>query len=191
MFILGIIISPIINGDVLCKLSSVKQTKGVFWVPGERGFCRVCLASHVPPPPAPQTAADSSGGDMETARSRTARPVRDTYPPARTGQGPRLTNDSDTKNTQAWAEARRCTDTAGSETRSWRIGACGGGAREEGASPGPPLSPCSLGHLLWSPKRCHGPHLASAHGLSTWCGQTGAFNLKGLGEAPWLRISGA
>lgn len=34
---------------------------------------------------------------METARSRTARPVRDTYPPARTGQGPRLTNDSDAK----------------------------------------------------------------------------------------------
>ena len=32
VFILGIIISPIANGDVLCKLSSVKQTKGVFWI---------------------------------------------------------------------------------------------------------------------------------------------------------------
>ena len=77
-----------------CKLSSVKAVRGVFWPPLPQAPGDGCSEhpAHDVPPRRQQTACEA-----KWEQHGAERPVQDTHPPARTGRGPRLTDDSDTQ----------------------------------------------------------------------------------------------
>ena len=75
-----------------CKLSSVKAVRGVSWTP----LSRVPWGGGLRAPSSrcsPQT--QQTAREAKPEQHGAERPVQDTHPLARTGQGPRLTNDSD------------------------------------------------------------------------------------------------
>lgn len=106
----GIIISPVENGSVLCKRSSVKQTRGVLWtppsrVPWEEGAQSWAGSQCFPPDGNRQPVRHCRNSTGQNSPSRTPT----SPPPAHTGQRSRLTNDSDTqtpgakrKHSMAW-----------------------------------------------------------------------------------------
>ena len=119
-----------------CKLSSVKAVRGVFWPPLPQAPGEGCSEhpAHDVPPRRQQTAREA-----KWEQHGAERPVQDTHPPARTGRGPRLTDDSDTQ-----------TPGPGQRLLDWRCGpqepghpgaACGTGAGGSPPGPSPPPAP--------------------------------------------------
>ena len=119
-----------------CKLSSVKAVRGVSWTP----LSRVPWGGGLRAPSSrcsPQTAADSPRGKAEQHGAE--RPVRDTHPLACTGQGPRLTNDSDI---QTPGPGQRLLDRRRGPPELGHPGAvCGAGAWGRGDGPPWPSPP--------------------------------------------------
>ena len=114
-----------------CKLSSVKAMRGVFWTPLSQAPGEGCSEhpAHDVPPRRQQTAREA-----KWEQHGAERPVQDTHPPARTGQGPRLTDDSDTQTPGPGQRLldRRC----GPREPGHPGAACGTGAWGGGGPPG-------------------------------------------------------